>query len=816
MAFFRQNSIGKGNAVRAQAGQGDTASLFDTLPIPKPRPSLEAAKAQMAAQAPDADVRVSGKVSRIIFENLEDSFYIFAVQPFGTVGFHEVVKVKGYAHNLTLSQEVDCVGVWEANRNPKYKDDLTIKASMVQEHIPTTKAGLLRMLENGFVRGIGSKWAKALVDRFDVHLLDIVERSPVRLLEVPGFGEQRARAFEMAVKEKRAVPRIMAFLADLELGPGLSHRVFNSLGVDAVRLIKSNPYVLTSVPQIGFATADRIAMKVGISPNSKERLEAGCQAVLMQEATGGSTAVPVDKLLQGMSDLLSYSDPNGGLGEAVEISMRDIGNTVERVLEKGEMAVGRTLDGGLRAVSLCEHFAQERCIGRQLAKLSRAVTRKMHAIDPSSPHFAHLDPSQIEAVRMALTSNVSVITGRPGCGKTTITKSIIQALRGAGISFQACGPTGRAAKRFTEATGYLATTTHRALESKGGNSFGRDECNPLSADFIIADEQSMADTHMSYRLLRAVANGSQLLYVGDVDQLSSIDPGQVLKDLIESEMIPVSVLRKVHRQAEGSEIITNAHKIIEGVTPVSSGDNSDFRIKPCHPEDHVDEVISQYRQLLEKGFAPDDIQILTPMRVKTDLGCNELNRRLKAVLNPGNPHQSIRRGKFEDEVVYSVGDRVMQVSNNKDLGIYNGDIGYILSIDKVHDEIVVDFSGEKISLGVADLADLDLAYATTVHKSQGSEFPAVIIPMSSSHMRMWDRNLLYTAVTRGKNEVVMTGDTHLLKSVVAKQFSKSRLTGLRTEIIEAFAALRAELGEEDGPQYSPHRSGSRGPSCGGF
>lgn len=821
---FKQRSTG-GYGAQLTGVQGDTASLFATLPTPRPRPrpSLELAKAAMAAankpdqgtQAPqaasaDGSVSVSGTVSRIIFRNDEDSFYIFVVQPFGTKGAHEEVKVKGYAHDLNVSQEVDCTGVWEANRNPKYKDELTLKASGVSEHIPTTKAGLLRMLENGFVKGIGAKWARELVDHFGANLLDVVERSPVRLLELPGFGEARARAFEEAVKEKRAVPRIMAFLADLDLGPGLSHRVFKTLGVDAVRLIKESPYVLTSVPQIAFATADRIAMKAGVFPESKERIEAGCKAVLMQEAASGSTAVPADKLLQSMSDLLAYTPAKAMLGEKVEIPMREIGNAVERVLSEGKVAVGRILDGGVRAVSLREHYIQEKRIGEKLAKLNRAVTKKMRSVDLSSPHFAHLDKSQLDAVRMALTSNVSIITGRPGCGKTTVTKSIIKALEDAGISFMACGPTGRAAKRFMEATGYPATTTHRALESKGGNTFERDEFNPLEADFIIADEQSMADTFMSYRLLKAVASGSQLLYIGDVDQLSSIDPGQVLKDLIDSGMIPVTRLTKIHRQAEGSQIITNAHKAIEGMVPVSAGEGSDFRIRPCKYNEQVDEVIEQYRQLLKKGFAPDDIQILTPMRKKTALGCNELNRRLKEVLNSASELESIKRGKFEDEVFFSAGDRVMQVANNKELGIFNGDIGYIKSVDKQRNELVVDFNGDEVTLGVDDLNDLDLAYATTVHKSQGSEFPAVIIPMSNSHMRMWDRNLFYTAITRGKSEVVVTGDTYLLKSVVEKQFSKSRLTGLRTEIIEAFAALRAELGEDNTPSHPSRQSDARG------
>ena len=759
-------------------------------------PSLFEPPAPPAAAPAPGEVQVRGRISRVIYENVEDSFFIFAVQPFGTTSTHDQVKVKGYAHRLAVSQEVDCTGEWESNRNPRYKDELTLKASAISEHVPTTVAGLRRMMEHGFVKGIGPKWGEALLDRFGEKLLDVAERQPIRLLEVPGFGEVRARAFEQAVKEKRAVPRIMAFLAEIGLGPGLSHRVFKDLGVDAVRQIKADPYALTKVQQIGFSIADRVARQIGISPESHTRIEAAARAVLMKESENGSTAVPVEKFFMELSNVLRYTPDKGTLGGTVEVPMKRIADVVDQALSKGEVARARLLADGTKAISLPEFLHQEQRIGQNLARLSRSVTRGLRSVDLSSPKFAHLDEGQREAARMALTSNVSVITGRPGCGKTTVTKSIIQALQDAGLEYLACGPTGRAAKRFMEATGFEACTMHRALESKGTGSFGRDENNPFSANFIIADEQSMSDTYISHRMLRAVASGTQLLYVGDVDQLPSIGAGAVLKDIIQSGQVPVSVLTKIHRQAAGSDIITNAHRIIEGQVPESRGPQSDFQIRPSRSgEDAVQLVIDQYQALRAKGFEPEDIQILTPMRKKTELGANELNRRLKDILNPGEPHNSIKRGKYDTEVVFSPGDRVMQVANNKDLGIYNGDIGYILSIDKRSNEILVDFSGDHVALGVDDLDDLDLAYATTIHKSQGSEFPAIIIPMAKSHWNMWDRNLLYTAVTRGKEEVVLTGDTYMLKTVVGKQNASQRLTGLQTEIEGAFSALRTEFGE---------------------
>jgi exodeoxyribonuclease V alpha subunit len=749
----------------------------------------QAAPAPARAPAPvekEPEFTVKGKVTRILFENEEDGFYIFVVQRTGTRSPQDQVKIKGYGHKLGVGVELESVGTYEAGKG-QYKDELTLKANAITEVIPTSVEGIRKMLHNGFVKGIGPKYADLLLAHFGANLLDVAETHPQRILQVPGIGDVRGQAFVNAVAEKKAVPRIMSFLAEIGLGPGLSHRVFKELGVNAVRTVKQNPYALTSVPMIGFTVADRVARQIGIPPDSVTRIEAGIQALLLKESENGSTVVSREKTLAEVSKMLAYpSDKKGDVG-TVTIPAARLASVLDKALVDQRLVQSRTFSDGTVGLSLPQFVMQESRIALALARVAHATTKSMRHVDMASAHFAHLDDDQKVAAQTALTSNVSVITGRPGCGKTTVTKSIIQALQESGRSYMACGPTGRAAKRFMEATGFEASTMHRALESKGTGAFGRDENNPFNVDFILADEQSMSDTYISHCMLKAVASGTQMCYIGDVNQLGSIDAGKVLRDIIESGRVPVSVLSKIHRQAAGSDIITNAHRIIEGEVPVSSGKGSDFSMVNCtDTAAQVAVIVEEYNALLNKGFKPEDIQILTPMRKKTDLGANALNRELKAILNPGNPGQSIKRGKFENEIMFSPGDRVMQVANNKELGIFNGDIGYIKSIDKKMDEILVDFSGEEVLMSSDDLDDVDLAYATTIHKSQGSEFPAVIIPVSNSHWMMWDRNLLYTGVTRGKQEVVLAGDMYMLKRIVSTQNASQRVTGLRDEIEQAF------------------------------
>jgi exodeoxyribonuclease V alpha subunit len=725
-------------------------------------------------------IHLRGKVQRIVFQNEEDGYYIFSILRTGT---KELAKVKGYGFNLAVGQEVECHGEWEASKNPRYPDP-TLKATSIYESVPASEEGIRKLLYSGFIKGVGKTTADTLLAHFGAKLFDVAENNPDALYAVRGVGAARITNLVNGVLEKKAVPRLMAYLAEIGLGPGLSHRVFKKLGKSAVERIKHNPYVLASVPMIGFAKADGVARTIGIEFDSSTRIVAGMEAALLKEAENGSTAVELDRLYQLMDRLLVVDDK--------AVDPEKIQQIVQQELHDMDRVILRDLTHG-PAVSLKEFVRLEKSIAFHIARIvTNYRGNELLAVDSESSHFAHLEPDQIEAARTALGSGFAVMTGRPGCGKTTTAKAIADVITAAKLRLRQSAPTGRAAKRMTEATGYLAVTNHRLLESRG-TSFQRNDANPLECDHLLSDEVSMTDTYMAEHTLRAVPDGAGVLLIGDVDQLSSIGAGAFLSDVIKSGWVPVSVLTEIRRQAGDSSIITNAHKIIEGVAPdgiVAPGKKDDFSLISCTDEDkQVEAVLNEFRRLLSKGFAPEDIQVLTPMRQRTALSTSNLNRVLKDMLNPAEGKNSLTIGKFENAVVFSEGDRVMMTANNNDLGVFNGDIGYIMEIDTANKTALIDFNGELVELGRDDMNDLDMAYATTVHKSQGSEFPAVIVPMCKGHNLMWDRNLLYTGITRARRHASTVGDIYLLKSIVKKTNAAKRLTGLKEEINEMFEAL---------------------------
>jgi exodeoxyribonuclease V alpha subunit len=741
---------------------------------------------------PTGEIRISGRITAIRFQKAEEDFYIFSVQRTGTTREADRMDVKGHGVSLRVGSEVECTGVLEPSKNPRYPQP-TLKCSMIMEVVPSSVQGIRNLLHHGFVKGLGPKNADALLDAYGDKLFDIAEKRPELLYTVKAGNrtvpESAVTGLVRAVREKRAVPRIMAYLAEIGLGPGLSHRVFRELGANAVATIKRDPYALTAVPLIGFTTADKVARRVGLPPNSESRIRAGMEAALIKEADNGSTAVALPRLQMQMSKLLQWKELDATGVEVVRsVPEERIRDVMGEALKENSKFVRRIIAGPVEVASLKEYVRGEKSIAKHVARLATAkATSSVGRIDLSSPAFAHLDDDQLKAVRTSLSSPFSVITGRPGCGKTTVVKSIVDVLDAEGLSFKLCAPTGRAQKRITEATGYPAATMHRMLGSRGAGVFTHDENNQLDTDVLIMDELSMVDTYLLDKTLRAVKSGTIVICVGDADQLPSIGAGNVLADLINCDKVPVTTLTQIHRQAQDSSIILNAHRIISGQLPAALPGKNDFELVNCFdPAKQVQVVIDMYKQLRSEGFGEEDIQILTPMRKKTDLGSNNLNKVMKEILNPAEGKPSMTIGKFEDARIFSVGDRIMQVANNRDLGIYNGDIGYITAIDTKAGEILCDFSGEDVVMEPSDLEDVDLAYATTIHKSQGSEFPAVIIPLAKAHSMMLDRNLLYTAETRGKKKVAMVGDTYVLKRAVSEANSSVRLTGLQDELLDAF------------------------------
>lgn len=790
-------------AATAMAMRKPAAGPFVPPALPQRGLELQAGSPPKPAEgSPEnpAAAQVRGTIVRIRHEQADEDFYIFTVQPLGTKSPRDQVNVKGHGLTLKPGMDVDISGEWF--EDPKYGRQM--RNALATQIMPVSEQGIRELLSRGFVKGIGPQTAEKLVRRFGNQVFDIAERNPSLLTQVDGMTSQSITALVNTVREKKSVPHIMSFLAEVGLGPALSHRVFRELGSSAVDVIKKNPYQLTSVPMVGFTKADQVALKLGVPFDSEARIIAAMEATLLKVGDQGSTAMEVEQLKgeMGRKGMLTVQDPRGRVAcvnptvidEVVEKELSEPGKFVVRKLKIRDED-GRSTGETIRAVSLRSVAFDERRIAEHLLRLkSSPVSQRLSRTDFSNARFAHLDEDQLAAARLSLKSSVSVITGRPGCGKTTVTKSIIDTMESVGLKVMLVAPTGKAAKQMTKATGRQATTVHRALKSMGAGKFAHDQENPLQADVIFADEFSMMESSLTERFLRAIKTGTQLVKIGDKDQLRAIGLGNVLADVIASGAIPVSVLSKIHRQAAGSAIIANAHRIINGEVPQppQPGQNQDFALIECFDkEKQIQGVVELYKDLMKRGFKPEDIQILTPMRKSEDpLGSNNLNMVLKELLNPASsrrPDETIQKkiGKGAEGMLrmsFSVGDRVMQMANNKDLGIFNGDVGYIVEMDHQEKTLLTNFGGELVEMSMTDIEDLDLSYATTYHKSQGSEYRAVIMPLSKSHGHMLDRNMLYTAETRGKEWVGMIGDLFMLPSIVKKESNALCVTGLRDEL----------------------------------
>jgi exodeoxyribonuclease V alpha subunit len=714
------------------------------------------------------DIAVSGKVSKIIFYKEDDDFYIFTLQ---NPGLQRDIRVKGYSLNLVLGQEVDCSGKWESS--PKFGD--TFAAESISEFMPTTSEGIRKYLYSGAIPEISKPQADILVSWFGHRLFDVAESKPENLIDVPGLNAVRRNAIIDKVQENRAVPRIMMYLAEIGLVRGLAHKVFRDMGPSAVSKIQKNPYQLMRIPKVTFATADKVAKIIGIKAEASYRIVAAMESVLIKDSEKGSTLITRKKLLDEMCKILAID------GDA--ISSEKISKVIDSELKKKEFSIRRVINE-LEFISLKINAEAESRISKNIATIHDAPNgKRVSGNYLSSPRFSQLVPDQVAAAKVALSSNFSIITGRPGCGKTTITKSIVEVLQDSGLSVLMCAPTGRAARRIKEATGFTGLTIHRALGSRGENDFEFNKDNPLAFDVVLVDEVSMVDTYLMDKLMDAIKPGTKVIMVGDPDQLRSIGAGNILADLIKSNTVEVAVLSEIHRTAKGSSIVLNAHRIINGLIPEESA-QGDFSMVASSGDNQVDMIIAQYKLLLSEGYSKEDIQILTPMRKTTELGANNLNSILKEWINPPSPNTSITKGKFDQVVTFSEGDRVMQIANNKELDIFNGDIGYIVKISR--NVTTVNFSGQIVDLQKKDLDDLDLSYATTIHKSQGSEFLAIIIPISKHHSNMLDKNLLYTGATRGKKRVIFVGDLWMLKKSVEKTNNSSRITGLEDCLVSEF------------------------------
>lgn len=690
------------------------------------------------------------------------------------------MTIVGHAAAIAAGEWVTASGEWVNDRTHGQQ----FKAQFLRTSPPTSADGIEKYLSSGMIRGVGPVYAKKLVGAFGEKVFDIIESEPHRLREIDGIGPVRAASILAAWGEQKAVREIMLFLHSHGVGTARAVRIFKTYGADAVRIMTENPYRLArDIRGIGFKTADFIAMKHGIDKTAMVRVRAGISYALAEAMNEGHCGLPVQELVPLAEKLLEV--PQGLVRTALDLELQE-----GTVVVDGVDATDCAFLAGL-------HRA-ERDIADRLTRLaSGPLPWPMIDSDRALPWVAGrvglaLAESQVSAIRLALTSKVLVVTGGPGVGKTTIVKAILRILAAKGTELLLSAPTGRAAKRMTEATGFEAKTIHRLLEADprtGG--FKRGEDNPLDCDLLVVDETSMVDVLLMQALLRAVPDRAGLLFVGDIDQLPSVGPGQVLADIIGSGALPVIRLTEVFRQAAQSRIIINAHRINQGQFPdltAPSGASDFYFVQADEPEVVVARIIELVKNRIPRRFGLDpirDIQVLCPMN-RGGVGARSLNIELQKALNPVGDRKVERFGW-----TFAPGDKVMQIENDYEKEVYNGDIGYIQGVDPEVGEISVTFDERSIVYGFGELDTLVPAFAATIHKSQGSEYPAVIIPVMTQHYAMLQRNLFYTGVTRGKRLVILVGQKKAVTIAVRNVSGRRRWSKLAEWLRAEAAAITA-------------------------
>ncbi|QPN64099.1 ATP-dependent RecD-like DNA helicase [Synechococcus sp. CBW1004] len=736
---------------------------------------------------------LAGSIERVTFHNASNGFCVLRIK---ARGHRDLVTVVGHAAEISAGEWVTVSGQWVNDREHGQQ----FKAAFLRSSPPTTAEGIEKYLGSGMIRGIGPIYASKLVAVFGAEVFEVIEQAPERLREVPGIGKVRAGRIAQAWADQKVVREIMVFLHSHGVGTARAVRIFKTYGNDAVQVMAENPYRLArDIRGIGFRTADAIAARLGIEPTATIRLRAGINYALLEASGEGHCGLPTAELLKLAGELLAVerpaAEPGADAGTTSRVPLEPVQIQSALDLELAEGAVVADSLAGEPAIFLSHLHKAERQIAQALLELAQGAP-PWGAIDAAKAIGwveqrlgLQLAASQREAVQQALASKVLVITGGPGVGKTTLINAILQILAAKKLRIQLCAPTGRAAKRMAEATGLEAKTIHRLLEfDPASYGFRRGAELPLECDLLVVDETSMVDVPLMASLLAAISPEAALLLVGDVDQLPSVGPGQVLADAINSGALPVTRLTEVFRQAASSRIITTSHAINGGTIPdlraPAEGVSSDFYFLPAEtPEQAVSLILKVVGERIPARFGLDPIaqvQVLCPM-ARGGCGSRSLNIELQKLLNPDPPEHVERFGWR-----FAPGDKVMQIANDYEKEVFNGDVGTIDAIDSDNSELCVLFptseagaaGSRAVIYGWGELDTLVPAYACTIHKSQGSEYPAVVIPLLTQHYAMLQRNLVYTGLTRGKQLVVLVGQKKALAMAVKNHLGRRRYTKL--------------------------------------
>ena len=735
---------------------------------------------------------ITGYVDHIVYQNSDNGYTVMTLVAEG-----EEVTCVGMCKGLGQGENISAEG--EYIEHPVYGRQFKIQT--YETVAPTDRAGMERYLGSGAIRGVGEALAARIVKKFGDDTFRIIEEEPERLAEVKGISERKAQEIAVQMEEKKDLREALVYLQQYGISNTLAVKIYNTYGMEMYSVMRENPYRLAEdVSGVGFRIADEIAGRIGIHTDSDYRIRSGILYTLLQAVGEGHCFLPLELLLRRASELLGVSEEN--IRPQVDNLIMD-----RKLVAKGDAVFAAAYYyAELNCANMLRNLNIPMLEAENLPAQDMAIRKRLERMAENLS--MELDELQLKAVEESIKNGLFILSGGPGTGKTTTINMIIRYFESEGMDIFLAAPTGRAAKRMTEATGFEAKTIHRLLELNSALSdddtrranFERNQENPLEADVVIIDEMSMVDIQLFQALLKAILPGTRLVLVGDVDQLPSVGPGQVLRDLMNSEAFPMVTLEKIFRQAGESDIVVNAHRINKGEQIALDNKSRDFFLLERNDVNVIyKHMIQLIREMLPKyvNATPFDIQVLTPMR-KGSLGCETLNGILQRYLNPADPH---KKEHSYGNTVFREGDKVMQIKNNyqleweivgrysipidKGMGVFNGDMGRVLEINEAMSTLLVEFDdGRRVNYPFSGLEELELSYAITIHKSQGSEYPAVILPLLGGPRMLFNRNLLYTGITRARNCVTILGSSETVRNMIDNVSENRRYTALESRIRE--------------------------------